>query len=533
MSLLSAPQPVHVDFSTRSAAITKLLVTGATNEHPEVMLAHTESSSRALHQLQEIADSTRRTFKALIEPKHPAKRRPTTIHTLPTEILSLILELVVGSGEVERNGMLLAKREARQTTKIQLVCRRFRAVAIATPRLWMDIVSRQPQNVVEQRISRSRGHCLNILVSWKPRLLTYTYDPLSSPMLFSAFMRSVTPLSLRWRSFVLEDAASVRERDPLDSALDVLYSVTMNLQLPLLRHIYLDLTGWKSEFADEAHLEFYNSWSTPVLASFHVNGCLPARGFGLSVTRGVISHQDSPAQPMLDPKEIVAFLHMHTNLEEVQLIYSEGLRNDSEDDDSDEDEDSGFELTTLSSIRRLSIETYAEDESAPRFMELLDLPALEELTLKLPQSDNSADEIENTHRLLSNCLLVASNWPLLEKLYVKIMRWDSDYFGMESTMQIILEHLGDLKHLRLEDMNGKPPDPKQDTSHLQTLTLENCLNYDKDFLERTVKKWKKAGTMDRVEKFSVSGFTKITREHMKRLLPSNKFVWKGSVGSSD
>lgn len=497
----------------------------AANEHPKALLRTTEGLSRVLGHLQEIVDSTARILQELIEQEDRSQRIPVTVLDLPDELLSHIFESMMGRRDDAMNpfGILhSASRDARNTSNLALACRRLRTVAIATPHLWTDIISFQPKTVLEQRICRSRGLALNVVIA-----LNTNVSVLPSVLVeFEGALDLIVAQSKRWQYFALQDAPSGYKRHLLDSVLKALYTSTRDLEFPMLGHIYLELESWKRRSLNNTYLQFHDSWTTPILESFCVDNCIPQQGFGDSVIKGRIRHQMANDRMELD--DLIAFLKGHPNLEDLQFSFSFDsfvLNFEIDDEDWGMDRDSA----TFPSLRRLAIQTDAEDDSAARFLGRLDLPALAELSIVLPQYDNW--EVSVMHSQVKKCMQIASNWPSLTKLSLSILQLSSG--EPESTMDIIFQNLDGLEHLYLEDLRCNAPSSMKGMGQLRTLTLENCLHYNNCFLERAVSEWKKANRLEQLEKVTISGFTSVSEEKMKSLLPAKKHSWKGSIGSGN
>lgn len=102
------------------------------------------------------------------------------IAELPDELLALVFELAYDN---DTDGSHLA-------IQLSHVCRRFRAVALHTPRLWSTLAASQRPDEYQTFISRSRTADLTIIVDFPFRKPSF--------MLIADFMNDVFPLSNRW-----------------------------------------------------------------------------------------------------------------------------------------------------------------------------------------------------------------------------------------------------------------------------------------------------------------------------------------------
>lgn len=173
------------------------------------------------------------------------------IAELPDELLALIFELAYDN---DTEGSRLA-------IQLSHVCRRFRAIALHTPRLWSTLTTTQRIDEYQTFISRLRTALLTIIIDNPSHLRE------ASSTLLTDFMDTVFTLTDRWGEFRCQSTLMLDSED-----WEALLQIT-NINLVLPRLHTLSLFGSSREW----YWDYWSHWNMPGLRHFQSQNAVPTR----------------------------------------------------------------------------------------------------------------------------------------------------------------------------------------------------------------------------------------------------------------
>lgn len=471
-----------------------------------------------------------------MEEEYRVGRGPVSITSLPNELLSYVFELAVTDPQQPRSagecrtatktvqGILI---EAREATTLSLVCRCFRSVALATPRLWVSLLDVQPPDVIEQRLARCGGRPLDIVMAFRNHSsdeMAASPDPDTLSLQFANFVDSILPLANCWRSFAV-DRDFGYDIQIARGALEYLRTKSMGLVCPALQCIRLNLAGMVGEDNmddnDDDYAEYYGSWKMPLLRSVQIGDHIPLTSLpAIKICNFTFTGYSNCQYTGEEAVELL--FEFADDLEELTIMHIDRIPFTRRGD---------FEPCPFPSLRKLSINGgFTMNKTFQRFLGDLELPMLQELCFVVSHADDVDATGELAEISLSLCMLEASTWPSLTKLQLSLDRAVSG--ANFSLVEVVFRYLKHLKHLVLEDFIGHSPATQSDCwqgmAKLATLSLNNCLNYDSAFLREMIATRKAVGSFEQLKLVAVTGFTKISEEEMLSLLPPHKYRWVGA-----
>ncbi|KZS94993.1 hypothetical protein SISNIDRAFT_453150 [Sistotremastrum niveocremeum HHB9708] len=193
--------------------------------------------------------------------------RPDRINQLPNEILALIMELFVYEPDLQKlvNDQKLSPGLTQyflpplvyKADRISFVCRRWRDIALNTPRLWSQIHLSWPNCAVSTYFSRSGSVPLSLAMNkrsfirtttpWKDREDSQAMTPFKhivKSLTASNSFHRIDRLSIEWRHHV----SAFTVQDLLISPNLILYELSGTTHLPLLSDVCFYSTSIKSTF---------------------------------------------------------------------------------------------------------------------------------------------------------------------------------------------------------------------------------------------------------------------------------------------
>lgn len=384
----------------------------------------------------------------------------------PDEILSLIFE--------HANGIHSSDGRIFRDTKeeLSLVCRRFRRVAVNSPRLWSNIGSSAKMPYVRACLQRSKTVGLSISLN------LHEYAELQH---VSSFLAAVVPHATRWEYF---GAFFGR----LTNSTRIL-PFLLNLRLPSLHSLCLTFLDCAILRDDDGH--FYQSWEVPNLRSLDID--IIPRIFEAPNLSSVCFQGVSIDEGTAESERLKDFLSAFPKLEELDIVFhGRGMQYYQQ-----------AQLIEMPNLKHLSIGAlYSYTKEICPFMVALRAPKLRKLDLHMsaPVSD------DNGFRTLED-LFPHEDYSSMESLTLTMTSGESTQF------YVPFQKLRSLRSLSLISPNLFPQFPdyndggEQDFGFvpaLHTLKISDCGKGQMQMLSDLKTTLKSQGKWDSFRQLEVS-----------------------------
>lgn len=415
--------------------------------------------------------------------------------SIPDEILSEIFEY-----ELELNDIVSTSKT---TGTLSLVCRRFRRVALKTPRLWSRISKYDKMPYARACLERSKSVGLSIS-------LTFTNAYVLTHEL--SLLAEVIRHSSRWEhlrvSFLLEEEDITQHENDLQS------TIASNLHLPSLRSLELDYRRSRGEddvLADDHHIQhFYQSWNMPNLRHFQ-STIIPKSFIAPRLSSIDLWDFHTGGDPAAS-EQIRDFLTAYPELEKLRFDFTH----------SGAQSYPSSHLVHLPNLTTLGIGAYECDSRDVRpIMDALRIPKLRKLYIETSISMMTEDDND---KILDDFLPLEA-YPTLEDLTLRTMSGEKDEYDLT------FDKIPGLRSLLLDtpllvpsipfDLSRLPP--------LRSLKIAECTGSHLGWIDRMLDLSKERGLWEDLKQIEVSsafdsGMLEMINE---RLGEENKIIVKG------
>lgn len=230
------------------------------------------------------------------------------LDSLPDTVLMFIFELGRNT-EDKYEGWL-------ESVRLSHVNKRFRRVALSTPRLWSTFTITQPAAAREVLLQRSRAVDLMVFINSSFLVTKLKIQP------FTNFLEFVIPLAPRCMRFEYAQVGEIDEVDESEKA-DLLRLMD-KIYFPRLTHLSVEYWGPDRRVRATRKPDFYRNWRMPSLQQFVAFNAVPAAATPLNIVSCNItihSEDDEPVDLLILTQSIRA-----DHLPSLQ-IFSLSLRN--------------------------------------------------------------------------------------------------------------------------------------------------------------------------------------------------------------
>lgn len=384
------------------------------------------------------------------------------ISSLPDTVLMLIFELGRETGYKYQGWM--------EPVRLSHVNKRFRRIALATPRLWSTLSNSQSAAVRQVLLQRSKAVDLTFYIN-DPSL-----PPSRSRQHFTEFLEFLLPLTPRCGRFEYFQEGYHDAEDDFKNA--ELRRILAGVSFPKLTYLFVGSWGLDRLVRSEKYLDFYRTWHTPSLRHVSAYNTLPCSTSPVDVVScdiEIVNH-DELDDSELEPLDLVLFSQAigGGQLPSMQSLFL------SLDSVTFQHVDLSVQHVTLPSLAVLKLVYNSLSMPAP--MELLSLlmfPMLDQLEVEFPTWVE-----EDPPSLLEACIPKAKSCPRLHNVTICIDGSTRSHSHILGTLMMCLPQVLHLDvSLPYDRFNGDNPTytPKVIDTNLRTLKVS--LNMYLDYFE--------------------------------------------------
>lgn len=465
-------------------------------------------------------------------------KRQVSINRLSTDILSMIFYFVhenVADDDPE-NEHPIPLLLFRSALTLSHVCRQFRSVALALPKLWSTISNLQNPNSVKHSILRSRDSSFHVTLKLTVNtlLLPHGEKPTGKPgKKDAACIKKIKEQTSRWQSFDLALHIPHDAEDDLDHILPGFVGSFKNLKLDTLEKLTVKIDGWFSGSpGNNAKVnKMFSSWHLPSLQHCILIDFVPSIPISKSISVLDITITDgSYTEDSLLVDDLMKFINQHPNLLELYLNIW---------DDAFDVQETGTVKLNTSLLRKVRIRAVVGDalESILCILRAFSLVPLKDVTLEFDllhlfelqrTTGHQEMHVETLQEQLSECVEeLAMHHTSLKSFTLRIGRKAlPDAFSKCHILDFVFRRLGHLQHLSISAPDFPPPliDTNCDIA-LRSLELDKCLKFSNTFFTDFFETLKRKGALDQFERLQVEGCEELERSVALRYLPQGKVAW--------